>query len=141
MLPPASPTAITAPLFVASIGAALAFILACGLLREPARRKFSAVLVGAAGAIYIAGGFGLAEMAFCALLIGLAYRGFDDYRAIGAAWLLHGAWDMAHDLWGNPILPYAPESSLACLIYDPVVAIWYLLGAPSLWPRRRAIAR
>lgn len=50
LLPPASPTAISSPLIFASVGAALIFILACGLLREPARQRFSAILVAAAGA-------------------------------------------------------------------------------------------
>lgn len=140
MLPAATPTPVTAFWILAPIVAALAFIVAGACLPEPARQKASAVLVASAGAVYAAGGFGLAEVGFCVLLLALAYRGLADYRALGLAWLLHGIWDLAHDLWGNPILPYVPQSSFACLVYDPVVAAWYLLGAPGLARRNRASA-
>jgi hypothetical protein len=133
VLPVPTPTEITLLGIIAPVVAALAFVLVCALLREPARGKLSAILVAGAGAVYAAGGFGVAEIAFCALLTVLAYKGFDSYRMIGSAWLLHGVWDLAHDLWGNPILPYVAESSFACLVFDLVVATWYMLGAPSPW--------
>jgi len=138
MLTAATPTPITPFLLVAPVMAALLFIGLCSLLPEPHRQRFSALLVAAAGAIYPAGGFGLGEVAFAMLFLALAYLGQDNYRWIGAGWMLHAAWDLAHDLWGNPILPYVPESSIACLVYDPVVAAWYLIGAPTPWHNRRA---
>lgn len=48
-------------------------------------------------------------------------------------WMLHVAWDMVHHLYGQAILPYVPLSSLGCAICDTGIAIWYFLGAPSVW--------
>src|SRR5579871_2652841 len=119
--------------FVSPIAVGILAVAAISLLRELARQKFSAIFVAGAGAAYLAGGFGLWELAFCAVVTVLAYRGVTDYRAIGVAWLLHSGWDIAHHLWGNPILPFAPDSSFGCAICDPVLAIWYFFGAPDLW--------
>jgi hypothetical protein len=119
--------------FVSPIVVGMLAVGAISLLREPARQKFSAVFVAGAGAAYLAGGFGLWELPFCAVVTALAYRGLSDYRAIGVAWVRHSCWDLAHHFWGNPILPFLPDSSFGCLVCDPVLAIWYFLGAPDLW--------
>lgn len=114
------------PIFVAFVWIAL-----FSLLKEPARRRFSAIMIAGAGAAYLNGGLGKWEFAFCALITYLAYRGLENYRFIGAAWMLHAGWDVLHHLYGNPIVPFAPISSAGCAICDPVIAIWYWLGAPS----------
>ena len=121
------------PLFVA-----LLWIALFSLLKEPARRNFSAIMIAGAGAAYLNGGFGPWEFVFCALITFLAYQGLRQYRWIGVAWLLHAAWDVAHHLYGNPIVPFAPVSSAGCAICDPVIAVWYLWGAPSFfsWSRK-----
>jgi hypothetical protein len=124
---------LTAPLLVAFV-----FVAACSLIREPNRRHFSAIMIAGAGAAYLSGGFGVWEFAFCALITYLAYRGINDYRFIGAGWALHTVWDVAHHLYGNPIVPFVPTSSAGCAICDVVLSGWYFLGAPSLyWKRRR----
>ena len=128
-MPPATPTPITAIELISPVVAAVVFIALCGLIREPARQRFSAVFVAGAGGAYFSGGFGVAEVVFSAVIMALAYRGLRDYRAIGMAWLLHSGWDLLHDLWGNPILPFAPSSSFGCFVCDPVIALWYLTGA------------
>jgi len=46
---------------------------------------------------------------------------------------MHAAWDLAHHLWGNPIWPFMPTSSWGCMIFDSLIALWFLAGAPSLW--------
>ena len=137
MLPPHKPTPVTALGILSPMMVAFVFIGLCSRLREPARQKFSAVFVAGAGAAYFGGGFGIAEMIFCAVITGLAYLGLRDYRAIGVAWLLHSGWDIAHDLWGNPIIPFAPASSFGCFVCDPVIAVWYFLGAPDVWKAMR----
>jgi hypothetical protein len=51
------------------------------------------------------------------------------------AWLLHTAWDVAHHLEGNPIIPFAEHSSLGCASCDPVIAVWCLAGGPPVTDR------
>jgi Family of unknown function (DUF6010) len=112
---------------------AMVFILLTSLIKEPARKKFMAILIGGAGAAYLSGGgFGLWEMAFCIVLTICAYNGLRSYRFIGIGWMLHTAWDILHHLYGNPLLPFDLTSSLGCAICDPVIAVWCFAGAPSL---------
>jgi hypothetical protein len=72
-------------------------------------------------------------MAFGTLLLIVAYNGLRSYGFIGIGWLLHTVWDIAHHLYGNPLLPFDPTSSLGCAICDPVIAVWCFAGAPTLW--------
>lgn len=127
--PPLTLAELIAPLAVAGL-----FILLCALLREPARRSFSAIMIAGAGAAYLSGGLGLWEFAFCGLITVVAFRGLADYRFIGAGWVLHTLWDIAHHLWGHPIVPVLPLSSAGCAVCDLGLAGWYFAGAPSPWP-------
>jgi hypothetical protein len=103
------------------------------LIKEPHRRRFNAIMVSGAGAAYLSGGgFDPWELPFVALMAYVAYRGLDSWTFIGAGWLLHTAWDVAHHLKGNSILPFYHDSSLACAICDPVIALWCFRGGPSL---------
>jgi hypothetical protein len=131
---------ITLPMMLSPFAVAGLAILLIGLLREPARRQFSAILIAGAGAAYLGGGLGFWELGFCALMTVVAYRGLADYRFIGAGWLLHTAWDAAHHLYGNPIIPLLPMSSFGCALCDLGLSAWYFSGAPSPWPWRRARA-
>ena len=117
---------------------AAAFIAACSLFKEPNRRNFSAIVLAGAGAAYLSGGFGKWEFAFGTLMALVAFWGLTDYRLIGAGWILHTVWDVLHHLYGNPIVPFVPTSSLGCAICDPVLAIWYFLGAPSVFSSFRS---
>jgi hypothetical protein len=74
-------------------------------------------------------------VAFCALLTWLAFRGLEDYRYIGAGWVLHIGWDVLHHLYAGSILPFVPLSSLGCAICDTGIAAWYFLGARPVWGR------
>jgi hypothetical protein len=98
---------------------------------EEAVRAFQELTAGA-GAAYLNGGFGKWEFAFTALVTYFAYRGLRSYNFIGIGWLLHTGWDVLHHLYGNPIVPFAPTSSLGCAICDPVIALWCFIGAPSI---------
>ncbi|OJH38421.1 DUF6010 family protein [Cystobacter ferrugineus] len=124
--------------YVAPVLIGLLYICLCSLLREPARQKFNAVMIAGAGAAYLSGGFGVWEFAFNAIIAYCAYRGLEDYRIIGAGWLLHTCWDFAHHLYGNPIIPFDATSSFGCALCDPVIALWCFAGAPSVfeWLRR-----
>ena len=123
---------------ISPVVAAAVFVFLCSLLKEPTRQKFSAIFLAGAGAAYLSGGFGLWEFAFCAIITLLAYRGLTTYRAIALGWVLHTCWDVAHHLYGNPIIPFAPLSSFGCAICDLGIATWYAAGAPSFAHRRNA---
>ena len=128
--PPLTVPALISPLLVAVV-----LVGMCSLLREPTRQKFSAIFLAGAGAAYLSGGFGIWEFAFCAVITLLAYRGLENYSAIALGWVLHTCWDAAHHLYGNPIIPFAPLSSMGCAISDLGIAAWYFAGAPDLWRR------
>jgi len=121
----------------------LLFVCAASLFTEPQRRQFMAILIAGAGAAYLNGGFGAWELVFNAVITYCAYRGLNSYRFIGAGWLLHTGWDVLHHLYGNPILPFFPTSSLGCAICDPVIAAWCFTGGPSVieWSRLRRSPR
>ncbi|MEW2297999.1 DUF6010 family protein [Streptomyces sp. NPDC006743] len=119
--------------FVSPVIVGTLYCLLMSLIAEPHRRRFNAIMVGGAGAAYLSGGgFGPWEMPFVALMAYVAYRGLDSWTFIGIGWLLHTAWDVAHHLDLHPILPFAHDSSLACAICDPVIALWCFRQGPSL---------
>jgi hypothetical protein len=61
------------------------------------------------------------------------YLGLPSHRFIGIAWLMHSCWDFVHHFWGNPIWPFMPTSSFGCMIFDALIAVWFLAGAPSVF--------
>ena len=119
---------------------AVVFVLLVSLLREPARRRFMAVFVAGAGSAYLNGGLGLWEFAYSAVATYVAYRGLESYRFIGAAWLMHTAWDVAHHLYGEPIMYFAPTSSAQCAVCDALIALWCFAGAPSVYDGWRRVS-
>lgn len=122
----------TSPVLVAGI-----FIALTSMIREPARRKFMAVMLAGAGAAYLSAfGMGFWEFAFTAAVTWCAFRGLGSYRFIGAGWFLHTGWDIVHHLSGSPLLPFSATSSLGCAICDPVIALWCFAGAPSILSNR-----
>lgn len=126
--PPLTAVHVVLPILVAG-----AFVAAMSLVREPHRRQLSALLVAGAGAAYFGGSFGFWEIGFCVPLTWIAFRSLEDYRFVGIGWMLHVAWDILHHLYGRPILPLVPLSSAGCAICDTVIAIWYFLGAPTIF--------
>ena len=121
---------------------ALAYIALNSLIAEPHRRTFNAVMIAGAGSAYLSGGgFGIWEMAFCVVMTPIAFLGLGSYRFIGIGWLLHAGWDIVHHLYGNPLLPFSPTSSLGCAICDPILAVWFLAGAPSVFAISRPLQR
>jgi hypothetical protein len=126
-----TPAILLSPLLVSIV-----FIAVCSFIPEPARRRFGAIFLAGAGAAYLSGGFGLWEFGFCAVITLLAYRGLDDYRAIAIGWVLHTCWDIAHHLYGNPIIPFEATSSIGCAVCDLGLAAWYFAGAPTIWKVR-----
>ncbi|WP_121709432.1 DUF6010 family protein [Streptomyces sp. E5N91] len=134
--------------YVLPIGIGLLVVLLLSLVPDPHRRPLNALGIAGAGGVYFSGGgLGAWELPFGALMLYVAYRGLTSWTFIGIGWLLHTAWDVVHHLKGNPILPFAHDSSLGCAICDPVIALWCLRGGPSLRellpgrrvPRRRVV--
>jgi uncharacterized protein DUF6010 len=83
-------------------------------------------------AFYVSGGgLGPWELLFPALATPVVYLGLRSDRCIGLFWLMHSAWDLAYHLYGYPIWPFMPSSSFGCLVFDALVALWLLAGAPS----------
>ena len=119
---------VVSPVIVATL-----FILATSAFKEPQRRHFNAIMLAGAGAAYLNGGLGLWEFAFTAVVTSCAYQGLNAYGFIGLGWLLHTGWDILHHLYGNPIVPFVPTSSLGCAICDPMIAAWCFAGAPSVY--------
>jgi hypothetical protein len=119
---------------------AVLFVLIMSYVPEPARRKFSAIFAAGAVGAYLNGGFGEWELLYPALATPIVYRGFQSYRYIGVAWLMHAAWDLPHHLWGNPIWPFMRTSSFGCVIFDALIALWFLAGAQSVIRRRSEIS-
>lgn len=114
-----------------SIGAAI-FVLMMSFVTEPARRSFNAIFVAGASGVYLSGGFGPWELLYPAITAPVVYIGLRSYRFIGLAWLMHSCWDLVHHVWGNPIWPFMPTSSFGCMIFDALIAAWFIAGAPSI---------
>ncbi len=113
---------------------AVVFVLVMSFVREPVRQRFNAIFVAGAGGVYLSGGLGPWELLYPAIATPVAYLGLRSYRFIGIAWLMHSGWDLVHHLWGNPIWPFMPTSSFGCLIFDALIAVWFLAGAPTIVP-------
>ena len=132
MLIHATPLLQTMDYIGPAIGA-LVFVALMSLVREPARRTLNAVFVAGASGVYLSGGLGPWELLYPALALPAVYYGLRSYPLIGLAWLMHSATDLLHHLYGNPIWPFMPTSSFGCMIFDAVIAVWFLAGAPSVF--------
>ncbi len=119
--------------FIAPVGIALAYITLSSLIKEPGRKKFNAIMIAGAGAAYLGGGLNELEFVFCSVMTFIAYKSLNHYYLIGIGWLLHTGWDIVHHFYGNPIVPFEPLSSFGCAICDPILALWFFMGAPSIF--------
>jgi hypothetical protein len=113
------------------------FIALMSVVPHPARRSFNAIFAAGAVGAYIGGSFGSWELIYPVLAIPVVFLGLRSYRAIGIAWLMHAAWDLPHHLWGRPIWPFMRTSSLGCMVFDALIAVWFLVGAPSIIRSRK----
>ena len=121
---------------VGALAAGVVFIAVMSGIPEPLRQQFNAVFVGGAGAAYLSAGtgpFGLGELVFATVVASAATAGLRSYRWIGVAWMLHVGWDVLHHAAEAPILALDPWSSAGCAICDTVIAMWFWVGAPSVW--------
>jgi Family of unknown function (DUF6010) len=117
---------------------ALLFVAVMSLVAEPTRRTLNAIIIAGASGVYLSGGFGLWELAYPVIGAAIGFRALRSYRWIGVGWLIHAGWDIAHHMWGNPIWPFMPSSAFGCMIFDSMIAPWFLAGAPSFLKRLHA---
>jgi hypothetical protein len=122
-----------------AVGAVI-FVSSMSIVPEPTRQKLNAILVAGSCGVYISGGFGVSELLYPILATPIVYCGLRSYRYIGVAWLMHAAWDLPHYLWGRPIWPFMPTSSLGCMIFDSLIAVWFLAGVPPIFRRRSHVS-
>jgi hypothetical protein len=128
---PVAPHPLASMNYIGPALGAAAFVAIMSLVPHPARRSFNAIVAAGAVGAYIGGGFGVWELIYPVLATPVVYFGLRSYRANGIAWLMHAAWDLPHHWLGHPIWPYMRTSSLGCVIFDTLIALWFLAGAPS----------
>jgi hypothetical protein len=120
-----------------AIGGAL-FVLGMSLVPDKRRVTWNAIFVAGTAGVYISGGgFGVWELTYPILVMPILYRALTSYRFIGLAWLMHSAWDLPHHLWGGPIWPFMLTSSIGCFVFDAVIGIWFVMGAPTVMTNAR----
>lgn len=116
-----------------AFGVAVLYIVLVSLFKEPNRQKFNALIIAGAGAAYLNGGLMELEFVFCTVMTFVAFKGLKHYYWLGIGWILHTGWDLVHHFYGNPIVPMDALSSLGCAFCDPIIAIWFFMGAPSVF--------
>lgn len=113
-----------------SVGPAIAAVVLVVLMRrvpEPLRLKLNgAAVMGASGLYVSGGGFGIWELVYTAFAAFIGFRALTSYRFIAFGWWLHAAWDLVHHFWGNPLWAFMPTSSWGCVIFDSLIACWFL---------------
>ena len=124
--------------YLGPVASAIVFVAVMSLVKEPARRNYNAIFVAGASGAYLGGGLGAWELLYVAVAGGVvSYVALRSHVFIGLAWVMHAGWDLVHHFFGNPIWPFMPTSSFGCAIFDTLIVIWFLDGAPSLLPLRR----
>ena len=108
------------------------WICSFSVVAEPQRRQVNCILVGLAASTYGNHSFGSIEAAGTVTVLTLGILGLRDYRWLGAAWLVHAGLDIAHHLVSDPMFRYFPASSLGCAVTDPILALWFFVGAPDI---------
>jgi hypothetical protein len=120
---------------------ALIFVALMSRVAEPTRHTLNAIILAGASGVYLSGGFGLWELTYPVIGAAVAFRALQSYRVVAIGWLMHAAWDIAHHLWGNPIWPFMPTSAFGCMVFDSLIALWFLGGAPSVLRHPQIAAR
>ena len=133
-------TCLSRHLFDGQVGALL-FVGVMSLVAEPTRRTLNAIILAGASGVYLSGGFGLWELIYPVIGTVIGFRALQSYRWIAVGWLIHACWDIVHHLWGNPIWPFMPTSAFGCMIFDSMIAVWFLAGAPSFLKRPHTAMR
>lgn len=121
------------PQIIGAIVVASLYISVFSLVKEENRTRINAIVLAGAGAAYLSSGLGPWEFAFCTVISVVAYKGLTRNYMIGIGWILHTCWDIIHHLYADAIVPMDPTSSFGCAICDPIMAMWFFMGAPNIW--------
>jgi Family of unknown function (DUF6010) len=124
---------MTAPLAAATVLGALIYIGVFSLIPEPSRRYLSIVALASGSSLYYDGGLGAWDKLFWLGVMGLAFAGFRWYPAIGVGWIVHTIWDVLNFRVGHGLETNVLRINLHCAIFDPIIALWFAFGAPSVW--------
>ncbi|MGL4176449.1 MAG: DUF6010 family protein [Dermatophilaceae bacterium] len=116
----------------ANLLGSVAFIVGVGLVDEPWRQYSMAAVVTLAAFVYVGGGFGRVEWYLAAVMASCGVIGLVAYPALGVAWLVHSVVDIAHHRIGHPLVRSAPMSAFGCTVFDIPLAVWFVLGAPTV---------
>ena len=127
---------ITLWLVLQNVVGGVVTILLVGLVREPYRQASMAMLACFAHGLYMNGALWPWEMLLILPGAALAFWGLRWYPAIGLSWLVHMVLDYLHHEAGAPVISTLSDSSLGCFIYDPIIAVWFFLGAPGILDKR-----
>src|SRR5688500_7624627 len=127
--------------YLGPVTGALLFVAVTTLGKEPTRPSPNVITLAGTSGVCLSGRFWLKELIYPVIGTAIAFRGLRSYRLIGVGWLMHAGWDLAHLLWGNPIWPFMPSSAFGCMIFDSMIALWFLAGAPSFLKRPHAAMR
>lgn len=128
---------VTLPALLLPLIPTLLVIVILSRLSDETRMRWSAVSAAGFTGLYLNGGFGVWEFVYMVVASVPAYYAQRSYTATGVAWLMHGCWDVLHHLYGNTLWHWDAMSSLGCAIMDPLVALWFFAGAPSVFGKLR----
>ena len=131
---------VTLPALLLPLVPAAVVILGLSAVPEEQRKRIGAVTAAGFTGLYLNGGFGAWEFVYMFVASVPAYLSQRSFGWIGAAWLMHAGWDLLHHFYGNTLWLWDPMSSLGCAVMDPVVAVWFFAGAPSVFARFRTAA-
>ncbi len=117
---------------VGNVIAAPVFVVLVSQVPEPWRRWAMVALLVVAAVVYLGHGLGRGEWLLGAAIGLCAVGGLASYPVIGLGWLLHTVSDVWHHRRGRPMVARIPMSSFGCAVFDPLIAIWFLLNAPTV---------
>ncbi len=121
----------TWPSAILSVVVGVASIVGIGFVDYQLRLNFASLMLAFCGGCYVNGPFGKIETVAGSLFFLCAFIGLYNPLWIGFGWLLHGISDTFHHYADYPLVHWVWFSSLGCAIIDPMLAIYFFMGAPT----------
>lgn len=111
---------------------ALLFIFAVGFIPEPWRQRAMALMLAFAGGVFLHDPTNSYGVLLAVAIAAFALSGFWRYWMLGLGWLLHTAWDINLHVHGHGLAGGDPMGAFGCAVFDPIIGIWLVFGAPSV---------